>query len=158
MSSNIYQGWEVQQKLIDTYRKNWKRDEHGPLERPRIGIPIFIGIGKTDEQAKADYAGPLMHYAKISTDAYPRLAKIADDYKYMSESVPSMERAANDWDYLVNESATTVCGSPDTVIRQLEKFQAMGADEILLHMDSVPHEKIMEAIDMVGRYVIPSFQ
>jgi alkanesulfonate monooxygenase SsuD/methylene tetrahydromethanopterin reductase-like flavin-dependent oxidoreductase (luciferase family) len=98
-----------------------------------------------------------MHYAKISTDAYPRLAKIADDYKYMSESVPSMERAANDWDYLVNESATTVCGSPDTVIRQLEKYEAMGADEILLHMDSVPHEKIMEAIDMVGRYVIPHF-
>jgi hypothetical protein len=24
-------------------------------------------------------------------------------------------------------------------------------------MDSVPHEKIMEAIDMVGRYVIPHF-
>lgn len=157
MSSNIYQGWEVQQKLIDTYRKNWKRDEQGPLERSRIGIPLFIGIGKTDAQAKADYAGPLMHYAKISTDAYPRLAKIADDYKYMSESVPSMERAANDWDYLVNESATTVCGSPDTIIRQIEKFQAMGADEVLLHMDSVPHEKIMEAIEMVGRYVIPHF-
>lgn len=157
MSSNIYQGWEVQQKLIDVYRKNWKRDEQGPLERPRIGIPLFIGIGKTDEQAKADYAGPLMHYAKISTDAYPRLAKIADDYKYMSESIPSMERAANDWDYLVNDSATTVCGSPDTIIRQIERFQAMGVDEILLHMDSVPHEKIMEAIDMVGRYVIPHF-
>ena len=157
MSSNIYQGWEVQQKLIDIYRKSWKRDEQGPLESSRIGIPLFIGIGKTDAQAKEDYAGPLMHYAKISTDAYPRLAKIADDYKYMSESVPSMERAANDWDYLVNESATTVCGSPDTIIRQLERFQAMGADEILLHMDSVPHEKIMEAIEMVGRYVIPHF-
>lgn len=157
MSSNIYQGWEAQQKLIGAYQKNWKCDAEGPLQRPRIGIPLFIGIGKTDEQAKADYAGPLMHYAKISTDAYPRLAAIADDYKYMGESVPSMERAANDWDYLVNESATTVCGSPDTVIRQIEKFEAMGIDEVLLHMDSVPHEKIMEAIDMVGRYVIPHF-
>ncbi len=157
MSTNIYQGWEVQQRLIDTYRNAWKRDEQGPLERSRIGIPLFIGIGATDAKAKEDYAGPLMHYAKISTDAYPRLAKIADDYKYMSESVPSMERAANDWDFLVNESATTICGSPDTIIRQLEKFEALGVDEILLHMDSVPHEKIMEAIEMVGRYVIPHF-
>ena len=45
MSSNIYQGWEAQQKLLDAYQKAWKRDEHGPLDRPRIGIPLFFGIG-----------------------------------------------------------------------------------------------------------------
>ena len=157
MSNSIYQGWEVQEKLLNSYRRSWKRDELGPLERPRIGIPLFLGIGPTDQKAKEDYAEPLMNYAKISTDAYPRLAKIADDYAYMSESVPAMERAAKDWDYLLNHSATTVCGSPDTVIRQIEKFQALGVDEVLLHLDSVNHEKIMEAIEMVGRYVIPHF-
>ncbi|MGY3564260.1 alkanesulfonate monooxygenase SsuD/methylene tetrahydromethanopterin reductase-like flavin-dependent oxidoreductase (luciferase family) [Bradyrhizobium sp. USDA 4463] len=157
MSNSIYQGWEVQEKLLNSYRRSWKRDELGPLGRPRIGIPLFFGIGPTDQKAKEDYAEPLMNYAKISTDAYPRLAKIADDYAYMSESVPAMERAAKDWDYLLNHSATTVCGSPDTVIRQIEKFQALGIDEVLLHLDSVNHEKIMEAIEMVGRYVIPHF-
>ncbi|NEU99314.1 LLM class flavin-dependent oxidoreductase [Bradyrhizobium uaiense] len=157
MSNCIYQGWEVQEKLLNTYRRGWKRDEQGPLDRPRIGIPLFFGIGSTDQKAKDDYAEPLMHYARISTDAYPRLAKLADDYAYMSESVPAMERAGKDWDYLLNHSATTVCGSPDTVIRQIEKFQAMGVDEVLLHLDSVNHEKIMEAIDMCGRYVIPHF-
>jgi hypothetical protein len=50
-----------------------------------------------------------------------------------------------------------VCGSPDTVIRQIEKLQAMGIQEVLLHLDSVTHEKIMEGIEMVGRYVIPHF-
>lgn len=157
MSNSIYQGWEVQEKLLNSYRRSWKRDELGPLERPRIGIPLFFGIGPTDQKAKEDYAEPLMNYAKISTDAYPRLAKIADDYAYMSESVPAMERAGRDWDYLLNHSATTVCGSPDTVIRQMEKFQALGVDEVLLHLDSVNHEKIMEAIEMCGRYVIPYF-
>ncbi|WP_316398259.1 LLM class flavin-dependent oxidoreductase [Bradyrhizobium sp. 33ap4] len=157
MSNCIYQGWEVQEKLLNTYRRGWKRDEQGPLDLPRIGIPLFFGIGPTDQKAKDDYAEPLMHYARISTDAYPRLAKLADDYAYMSESVPAMERAGKDWDYLLNHSATTVCGSPDTVIRQIEKFQAMGVDEVLLHLDSVNHEKIMEAIEMCGRYVIPHF-
>ncbi|MCW2190641.1 alkanesulfonate monooxygenase SsuD/methylene tetrahydromethanopterin reductase-like flavin-dependent oxidoreductase (luciferase family) [Bradyrhizobium elkanii] len=157
MSNCIYQGWEVQEKILNTYRRGWKRDEQGPLDRPRIGIPLFFGIGSTDQKAKDDYAEPLMRYARISTDAYPRLAKLADDYAYMSESVPAMERAGKDWDYLLNHSATTVCGSPDTVIRQIEKFQAMGVDEVLLHLDSVNHEKIMEAIDMCGRYVIPHF-
>jgi len=157
MSSCIYQGWEAQKKLNDAYKKAWKRDELGPLDRPRIGIPLFFGIGATDQKAKEDFAEPLMHYARISTDAYPRLAKLADDYAYMSESIPSMERAGRDWDYLLNHSATTVCGSPETVIRQIEQYQALGVDEVLLHLDSVPHEKIMEAIDMVGRYVIPHF-
>lgn len=157
MTSNIYQGWEVLEKLLNTYRNAWKRDEQGSLDRPRAGLPLFFGIGATDQKAKDDYAEPLMHYARISTDAYPRLAKLADDYAYMSESVPSMERAASDWDYLLNHSATTVCGSPDTVIRQIEKFEALGIEEVLLHLDSVNHDKIMEAIDMVGRYVIPHF-
>lgn len=157
MSSCIYQGWEAQTKLLDAYQKAWKRDEFGPLDRPRMGIPLFFGIGPTDQKAKDDFAEPLMHYARISTDAYPRLAKLADDYAYMSESIPSMERAGRDWDYLLNHSATTVCGSPETVIRQIEQYQALGVDEVLLHLDSVPHEKIMEAIDMVGRYVIPHF-
>jgi alkanesulfonate monooxygenase SsuD/methylene tetrahydromethanopterin reductase-like flavin-dependent oxidoreductase (luciferase family) len=158
MSHAIYQGWEKQKDLLDTYWKNWKQDEAGPLHQPRAGMPIFIGIGKTDQEAKDDFAGPLMNYARISTDAYPRLAKLADNYAYMAESVPSMQRAAEDWEYLLNESATTVCGSPDTVIRQLEKYEALGIDEVLLHMDSVPHEKIMSAIEMVGRYVIPHFK
>ncbi|WP_025034255.1 LLM class flavin-dependent oxidoreductase [Bradyrhizobium sp. DOA9] len=157
MSATIYQGFENQQKLIDAYQKAWKRDETGPLDRPRVGVPLFFGIGKTDQAAKDDYAEALMHYARISTDAYPRLAKLADDYSYMSESVPAMERAGRDWDYLLNHSGTTVCGSPDTVIRQIEKFQAMGIQEVLLHLDSVTHEKIMEGIEMVGRYVIPHF-
>lgn len=158
MSHSIYQGWDVQRKLIDSYLKSWKRDEGGPLQSPVIGVPLFFGIGPTDQKAKDDFAEALMHYARISTDAYPRLAKLADDYSYMNESLPAMERAGRDWDYLLNHSATTVCGSPDTVIRQIEEYEALGIQEVLLHLDSVPHEKIMEAIEMVGRYVIPHFQ
>jgi alkanesulfonate monooxygenase SsuD/methylene tetrahydromethanopterin reductase-like flavin-dependent oxidoreductase (luciferase family) len=158
MSHSIYQGWDVQRKLIDAYLKSWKRDEQGPLDSPLIGVPLFFGIGPTDQKAKDDFADALMHYARISTDAYPRLAKLADDYSYMSESIPAMERAGRDWDYLLNHSATTVCGSPDTVIRQIEKYEALGIQEVLLHLDSVNHEKIMEAIEMVGRYVIPHFK
>lgn len=158
MSSNLYQGWEAQSKLLDGYKKSWKRDPKGPLDKPTTGIPLFIGIGVTDQKAKEDYAEALMHYARISTDAYPRLAKIADDYSYMGEQMPALERAGRDWDYLLHESGTTVCGSPDTVIRQLEKFQSLEIDEVILHIDSVPHHKIMEAIELVGRYVIPHFR
>lgn len=158
LSHNFYSGWEKQAEYVKLYRENFTADPNGPLPKSRIGIPLFIGIAKTDEEAREIYSGPLMSYAKISTDAYPRLAKLADDYSYFAEGQEGLSRAGSDWDFLLNHSATTVCGSPDTVIRQLEAFAALGVDEILLHMDSVPHARIMEAIDMVGRYVIPHFK
>jgi alkanesulfonate monooxygenase SsuD/methylene tetrahydromethanopterin reductase-like flavin-dependent oxidoreductase (luciferase family) len=157
LSHSLYQGWEATEKMVGAYKSHWRRDPNGPLDRPRLGMPVFIGIGKTDQEAKDIYAAPLMHYAQISTDAYPRLAKIADDYAYMGEGLEALNRAATDWDYLLNESASLVCGSPDTVIRQLERFIAAGAEEILFHIDSVPHDEIMRSIELIGRYVIPHF-
>ena len=157
MSSSLYQGWEHQTKVLDLYRGTFKPDPKGPLTHPACGMPIFAGVSATDAQAKEDFAAGLMHYARISSDAYPRLAKIADDYAYMADHMEAVERAAKDWDYLINHSASTVCGSPDTVIRQLEKFQALGLDDVMLHIDSVTHEKIMQTIELVGRYVIPHF-
>jgi alkanesulfonate monooxygenase SsuD/methylene tetrahydromethanopterin reductase-like flavin-dependent oxidoreductase (luciferase family) len=157
MSATIYQGWEGQAKMMDIYRKAWTRDPNGPLDRPRICLPLFLGLAPTDQQAKDIWAEPLMNYARISTDAYPRLAKIADDYAYMGENVEGMERAGRDWDYIINESASTICGSPETAIRQLERFERLGIDEIVFHIDSVPHEEIVRTIEMMGRYVIPHF-
>jgi len=158
MSHSLYKGWEVQAGLIDIYKSSWKRDPKGPLEKPRIGMPVFIGIAETDQKAKDIYAGPLQHYARISTSGYAKLASVSKDYAYMAEGQDALDSAASDWDFLINESASVVCGSPDTVIRQLERFVDLGIDEVLFHLDSVPHAEIMKAIDLIGRHVIPYFK
>ena len=44
------------------------------------------------------------------------------------------------------------------MIRQLERIVDMGVDEVLFHLDSVSHEMILEAIEMVGKYIIPHFR
>ncbi|KQX18570.1 MULTISPECIES: LLM class flavin-dependent oxidoreductase [unclassified Sphingomonas] len=158
MSHSLYKGWDVQSKLIEAYKSNWRRDPTGPLDKPRIGMPLFIGIGNTDQEAYDTYSQPLKHYARISTSGYPKLAQLSKDYAYMAEGAEALQRAAGDWDYLINESASLVCGSPDTVIRQLERYVDLGIDEILFHLDSVPHAEIMKAIDLIGRHVIPYFK
>lgn len=158
MSHSLYKGWEVQSKLIAAYKSNWQRDPKGPLDKPRIGMPLFIGIGNTDQEAYDVYSDSLKHYARISTSGYPKLAQLSKDYAYMAEGAEALQRAAEDWDYLINDSASLVCGSPDTVIRQLEKYVDLGIDEILFHLDSVPHSEIMKAIDLIGRHVIPYFK
>lgn len=158
MTHSLYKGWGSQAGLIDLYKSNWKADPRGPLVKPRVGIPVFIGIGNTDQEAEATYKEPLKHYARISTSGYAKLAQAAEDYAYMADGADALQKAATDWDYLINESASLVCGSPDTVIRQLERFVDLGVDEILFHLDSVPHAEIMKAIDLIGRHVIPYFK
>lgn len=158
MTHSLYKGWESQAALIDLYKSNWKADPRGPLEKPRVGIPVFIGIGNTDQEAEATYKEPLKHYARISTSGYAKLAQAAEDYAYMADGADALQKAATDWDYLINESASLVCGGPDTVIRQLERFVDLGVDEILFHLDSVSHAEIMKAIDLIGRHVIPYFK
>jgi alkanesulfonate monooxygenase SsuD/methylene tetrahydromethanopterin reductase-like flavin-dependent oxidoreductase (luciferase family) len=54
-----------------------------------------------------------------------------------------------------------ICGSPDTVVRQIEKLQKeTQLDQFLAMMQfwGIPHEKTMHAIDLFGKYVIPHFR
>jgi alkanesulfonate monooxygenase SsuD/methylene tetrahydromethanopterin reductase-like flavin-dependent oxidoreductase (luciferase family) len=62
-----------------------------------------------------------------------------------------------DADWLINESGTVLCGSPDTIVRQIRRFVELGADEVIIRLDGVSHEKIMRELELIGRHVIPQF-
>ena len=59
------------------------------------------------------------------------------------------------------EHGMCICGSPDTVVRQIERLQKEAQlDQFLAMMQfwAIPHEKTMHAIDLFGKYVIPHFR
>ena len=51
-------------------------------------------------------------------------------------------------------------GNPDTCIETIKKYQATGIDQVLCFMQfgKLPHDKIMHAIRLMGKHVIPYFQ
>jgi alkanesulfonate monooxygenase SsuD/methylene tetrahydromethanopterin reductase-like flavin-dependent oxidoreductase (luciferase family) len=54
-----------------------------------------------------------------------------------------------------------ICGSPDTVIRQLERlYKETQLDQFLAMMQfwAIPHAKTMHAIELFGKHVIPHFR
>jgi len=58
------------------------------------------------------------------------------------------------------ENGMCICGSPDTVIKQIERLQkAAQLDQFLAMMQfwAIPHEKTMHAIELFGKHVIPHF-
>ena len=68
------------------------------------------------------------------------------------------------WDELDAETlcdrAVVIAGNPDSCIEALKKHEATGIDQMMIMMqtETIPHEKVMESIELFGKYVIPEFK
>ena len=58
------------------------------------------------------------------------------------------------------EEGIVIGGSPDTVCRQLERYQKIGVDQIMLMMQvgTITHDQVMRSLELVGEQVIPKFR
>ena len=61
---------------------------------------------------------------------------------------------------LLAERGVIVAGNPESCIEGVRRHQEIGADQLLLIMqsDQVSHEKVMNSIELFGKEVIPSFK
>jgi len=53
---------------------------------------------------------------------------------------------------------SVVIGDPDHCIEHVQRYVDMGADALVLRVDSLPHEQLMRSIELFGKYVIPHFK
>jgi alkanesulfonate monooxygenase SsuD/methylene tetrahydromethanopterin reductase-like flavin-dependent oxidoreductase (luciferase family) len=62
-------------------------------------------------------------------------------------------------DYLFKSSAAVV-GDPDDCIEHARKYEATGCDTLLCLVNpyKIPHEKVMQSIELLGTHVIPEFR
>jgi alkanesulfonate monooxygenase SsuD/methylene tetrahydromethanopterin reductase-like flavin-dependent oxidoreductase (luciferase family) len=58
------------------------------------------------------------------------------------------------------ESGFVMAGTPEDCIPVIEAFQEAGVDQLIIHMQmgNMPHERIMESIEVLGNEVIPKFR
>ena len=61
---------------------------------------------------------------------------------------------------LLAERGVIVAGNPESCIEGVRRHQEIGADQLLLIMqsDQVSHEKVMTSIELFGKEVIPAFK
>jgi alkanesulfonate monooxygenase SsuD/methylene tetrahydromethanopterin reductase-like flavin-dependent oxidoreductase (luciferase family) len=90
--------------------------------------------------------------------SYLQLASQSADYKYMDEAARNMREKLTDLDYLAEESGSAVIGDPKDCIRQLRRYDDLGIDEVILGIDGMPHEKVMQSLELLGKYVLPTFR
>lgn len=158
MSWSSFLGFDSLADSISAYRKAAeKRKKAGDYINETVGVLVQGYCAETDERAAEEAGAQNLQWLKLAIDGYPRLAKLSKDYAYMNE-VKDVQDKLDNLDYFVNASGAAIFGSPDSCIEQIEKFEEIGADEVLIRIDSVSHDKIMKSIEMFGRHVIPHFK
>ncbi len=53
-----------------------------------------------------------------------------------------------------------IVGDPDKCIQKVKRYQEAGCQRLLCHMQTyaIPHQKVMDSINLWGKYVIPYFK
>jgi alkanesulfonate monooxygenase SsuD/methylene tetrahydromethanopterin reductase-like flavin-dependent oxidoreductase (luciferase family) len=128
----------------------------------------MVNCAPTSEEACA--------VSKESFEWYPRhsghlIATVAEwqqernadlgNYDYTGEVLKSEQTGLFDhmtFDYL-KDSGSAIVGDPDEVIEACKRYEATGCDMLLCLMNplKIPHEKVMQSIELMGRYVLPEF-
>ena len=128
--------------LVDLYREAGKRAGHPP-ERLRVGMHSPGFVAETTREAADEY--------------FPGFAKVMSDIGKERGWRPMTRR---DFDAQRGPEGAFLIGSPEEVAEKLIRHSEAlgGVDRITFQMNaaSLSHEKIMGAIELIGRRVVPA--
>jgi len=82
-------------------------------------------------------------------------------YDYLEQARVAVEEGLTDlvnFDYL-KDSKAAITGNPDQVIEACKAYEEAGVDLLLclLNPYKIPHEQVMQTIELMGKHVIPEF-
>ena len=151
-------GWETVERCVAAYRQSIEKTRaSGEHVNSEVGALVQAYCAETDEIARDQAGEGNLKWLKLAIDGYPRLAKMSKDYAYMAQA-KGVQSKLDDFEYFKDASGGAVFGSPESCIKAIEQFKAAGCTQMVLRIDSIPHDKIMKSIEMFGRYVIPHFK
>lgn len=157
LTNDNWFGWRYLEDALSTYREAAKSPTRA-LSSARNESFAFAVIAAhcadTNEQALEDATEMAVNFFKLNLQIYPEIAKKSPDYAYLGD-IQRLEKHADDVEYIMDASPSTIVGDPDHWIGKLRQMEELGVDEVVLRLDGVGHEKVMRAIELIGKYVIP---
>lgn len=127
-----------------------------PYIRDRINAyeELLESWGGVPDHLKADFG----RWLRQSDDAHKEQAK---QVGISLDSGPGAARAAfaqMDPETL-RDRGIIIAGDPDNCIKGVQLYEDAGVDQVILIMqtETVPHEKVLQSIEMFGKHVLPAF-
>lgn len=128
----------------------------------------LVHCAESNEQAKAEAERAFLSYAKTQIATSGPVLEARKTGRSLEEVLADPGFEVTDYegidprdltiDFMI-ENDMCVVGDPDTCVRQLEKIkQNADLDKFLCMMQfwSIPHEKTMKAIELMGEHIIPA--
>ncbi|MWA03188.1 LLM class flavin-dependent oxidoreductase [Actinomadura sp. LD22] len=157
-------------RRVRAYREAVARAEPmGAAVNDKAATFTLVHCADTDEQAREEAEAGFMSYvqAQISSSAPVlearksgrRPEEIDADEGFQVTDFEGIDPRDVDLQYLI-DNGMCVVGSPDTCVKQIERLQREAdLDKLLCMMQfwSLPHDRTMHAIELLGKHVIPCF-
>ena len=153
---------EVVSEKFDFWRRNWKEYNHpGPM--PRTFLMRAVHVAETDEKAREEIEPALMNSRNLGPQ-YIANTRVGfrgnDDSPANQELARVFREQSKSYDFWV-ENGLALVGSPDTVIKQIEKQRERVGYDILCcnHRPGVVSTELAnKSMRMFGEEVLPAFR
>ena len=138
------------------------------MHREFDGIQSGVNCAPTAAESRAISEESYLWYVKNSVTLISSVAAWMKErnqelgsYDYLKEINQMVEDKLVDllnWDYLADSKAV-LWGTPDQLIETARLYEQAGVDLLLCLVNpyNVPHDKVMQTIDLMGKHVIPKF-
>ena len=156
---------------VRAYREAIKTAKpYGAFSNNRAGAFAMTHLADTDKQARAEAEQAFMSYVRTTLVANAPVLEAKKtgvdptETGRLNTALPKeyegLDPSKVTLDSLI-DNGMCICGSPDTVVKQIERLQKEAQlDQFLAMMQfwAIPHERTMHAIDLFGKHVIPHFR
>jgi alkanesulfonate monooxygenase SsuD/methylene tetrahydromethanopterin reductase-like flavin-dependent oxidoreductase (luciferase family) len=135
----------------------------GKVVNPRAAVHTVVHCAKTSKEARKNAGDAFMNWAShYVQDIIAGFARWLDPqeptYDYF-KAFTGYAQDEIDFDF-VNDNDMVIVGDPDECVQKVKRYVAEAdMDHLICQMQfhGVPHEKVMESIELFGRHVIPQF-
>jgi alkanesulfonate monooxygenase SsuD/methylene tetrahydromethanopterin reductase-like flavin-dependent oxidoreductase (luciferase family) len=149
---------------IERYRKGLAEPNPvGATPNHRAGELTIVPRAASLEQAEADARSSVEWYAQTGPGLNAALGAWLEGRDYApydyTEMLKDLDMSFLNWDYLQSSGAILV-GDPERCIEIGKRYEAAGVDLLLclVQPHSIPHEAVMEGIELFANEVMPAFR
>jgi hypothetical protein len=160
---------EIKRK-IDMYREGIAvcKQPYGAFLNDHATVFAMVNCMKTKAASYAVSRESFEWYGKYGAELIATLPRWLDqqqkglgDYDWLGELRDIVGQGLHPhltFEYL-NEIHGCIAGDPDGVVDHVRHYAGTGADLLLCLVNpyKIPHEAVMETIELMGKYVIPEF-
>ena len=144
--------------LVKTYRDAWKEAGHPGKGEVFLRVPVYVA--DTEEAAREEPRESIMHLLRYIGERLAASATASGAREIENRAERGQKKLTIDYEEVLRERM--IVGTPERVIDRLQEVrEELGLDGILAELNPgslIPHERVMRALRLLCKEVMPRFK